>query len=103
MKHLLAIATAIACMSASADIYDSPTIDVSVRVELQDGAKICAKAVKLLMTTRTPEPMSEVDSKAFVSIDGVVSTRKCIEVIFSDMSSPTNGYRVHDVSAVGSP
>jgi hypothetical protein len=88
MKVAVVILAALTCLAASAQIQQG-TIDLTVNVRVDKADKICAKAIAVLATaknTENPDP--------FILIDGKPSTTKCLEVIFSELSSPTNGYTV---------
>ncbi len=96
MKVAIAAMTAAIVLigfAASAQV-DEVTIDLSVNIRITNPEAPCNKALAVLTTARTPEPMSEADARAFVSIEGTLNTTKCLEVIFSELSSPTNGYAV---------
>lgn len=90
---LLAFACfAIAWMVANvafAEQVEVTTIELTVTVQAVDQTKICAKAIAVLT-----KAANIFDPVAFVSIDGKPNTGKCLEAIFSELSSPTNGYRV---------
>lgn len=86
------------CIIAGAMLYEYggtqalvevSAIELTVTVQAVDQAKICAKAIAVLTSAA-----NIFDPAAFVSIDGKPNTGKCLEAIFSELSSPTNGYRV---------
>lgn len=84
-------ALAIACAPAIAE-----TVQLAVEVEVVSATKICNKAVAVLMSGL---PMTEAEARAFMLVLGAPSTAKCLEVIFANLSSPTNGFKVHQVSS----
>jgi len=73
-------------------VADSISHEAIVTIEVTDESKVCAKAINVLSQAKNIE-----DPAAFVSIDGKPNVGKCLESIFSELSSPTNGYRVISV------
>ncbi len=98
MKRRLAIALAMVCIGASAQIADPPTLAISVHVEVIDEAKICDKAVTVLVER---DKITAQQARDFMTRDVEITPRTttCLEVIFTDLGSPANGYQVHEVSA----
>lgn len=89
MKRLWLIAL-FAVTTATADVR------LGVDIEVVNPDKICAKAIAVL---RAGLPLTDAEARAFLSVDGKVLPAKCLETIFSDLSSPTNGFRVHQVTS----
>lgn len=73
------------------------TVRLGVEIEIVSAAKICTKAVAVLMSG--PGEMTDAQARAFMLVDGQPNTGKCLEVIFSVLSSPTNGFKVHEVTS----
>lgn len=88
-----------ALMIASAVHAAEPvTTPITVSVEIVDPAKVCAKAVSILVSRHkiTAEAAKE---QLLVPGDLTLRPATCLELIYTSTGSPTNGYKVHDVTS----
>lgn len=95
MKTLSLIA-ALMALPAAADLVEVPTVELTVSVQSLKPDKACAKAVTILMGR---QGMTKEQADVYLTKPGVSKVRACLEVVFADLSSTTNGYRVHMVSS----
>lgn len=95
MKSLCLIAALIA-LPAAADLVEVPTSDLTLSVQALKPDKVCAKAVAILAGR---QGMTAAEADAYMTKPGVPKVRACLEIVFSDLSSPTNGYRVQMVTS----
>jgi hypothetical protein len=93
MKYLCWIAAVV----MSVAMADEPIMHYGVDIEAVKPDAICAKAIALLKAAKPP--LTDEQAKEFLSVDGAVAVPKCLEMILSELSSPTNGYRVHEVTS----
>lgn len=68
---------------------DVPSIEVKLTVQLVKPDAICAKALAVLTAAKNIE-----NPAAMLLVNGKPNTGKCLEAIFSEASSPTNGYTI---------
>lgn len=98
MRPYILIPVITACSAVVLALADEPaTIRLGVDVEIQKATKICPRAIALLKADKIP--LSQQEAEAFVTVDGQQSLGKCLEVILSYSSSPTNGYEFRQVTS----
>lgn len=95
---LIGALLALPTLAANNVLPEAPVMTISVDVEIVSYEKVCAKALAILVAR---EKITTQAAREFLMIPGDLTLRpgKCLEVIFTDASSPTNGYRVHTVSS----
>jgi hypothetical protein len=88
---------AILCVIAHPQIRDIDVVKLDIEVEITNADAVCAKARSILTDTLK---MSTAQADDFLTHPAVERKRKCLEVVFTEASSPTNGYRVHAVGSI---